>query len=62
MAARSDQNLMFAGHSAFRFKSDPLTRNGFVPTARQLVERIQTGYWFECYQTSLKPTVPPWAS
>ncbi len=39
-----DENLMFAGHSAFRFKSDPFYSNGFVPTVKQLVERIQTGY------------------
>jgi NAD(P)H-dependent flavin oxidoreductase YrpB (nitropropane dioxygenase family) len=38
-----DNNLMFAGHSAFRFKTDPFYSNGFVPTVRQLVERIQTG-------------------
>jgi len=39
-----DENLMFAGHSAFRFKSDPFYSNGFVPTVKQLVERIRTGY------------------
>jgi NAD(P)H-dependent flavin oxidoreductase YrpB (nitropropane dioxygenase family) len=38
-----EQNLMFAGHSAFRFKSDPFYSNGFVPTVKQLMERIQTG-------------------
>jgi NAD(P)H-dependent flavin oxidoreductase YrpB (nitropropane dioxygenase family) len=38
-----DRNLMFAGHSAFRFRTDPFYSNGFVPTVRQLVERIQTG-------------------
>ncbi len=38
-----DQNLMFAGHSAFRFKKDPFYSNGFVPTVKQLVERLQTG-------------------
>jgi NAD(P)H-dependent flavin oxidoreductase YrpB (nitropropane dioxygenase family) len=38
-----DNNLMFAGHSAFRFKRDPFYSNGFVPTVKQLVERIQTG-------------------
>jgi len=38
-----DNNLMFAGHSAFRFKRDPFYSNGFVPTVRQLVDRIQTG-------------------
>jgi hypothetical protein len=38
-----DQNLMFAGHSAFRFRSDPFYSNGFVPTVKQLVDRILTG-------------------
>ncbi len=38
-----DQNLMFAGHNAYRFASDPFYSNGFVPTAKQLVERILTG-------------------
>jgi NAD(P)H-dependent flavin oxidoreductase YrpB (nitropropane dioxygenase family) len=38
-----DENLMFAGHAAFRFKKDPFYSNGFVPTVKQLVERIQTG-------------------
>ncbi|HEV2078988.1 MAG TPA: nitronate monooxygenase [Allosphingosinicella sp.] len=38
-----DNNLMFAGHSAFRFQKDPFYSNGFVPTVKQLVERIQTG-------------------
>ena len=35
--------VMFAGHAAFRFKKDPFYSNGFVPTVKQLVERIQTG-------------------
>ncbi len=38
-----ERNLMFAGHAAFRFKKDPFYSNGFVPTVKQLVERIQTG-------------------
>ena len=38
-----DDNLMFAGHSAFRFGSDPFYSNGFTPTVRQLVDRILTG-------------------
>jgi NAD(P)H-dependent flavin oxidoreductase YrpB (nitropropane dioxygenase family) len=38
-----DDNLMFAGHSAFRFKTDPFYSNGFVPTVKQLVDRILTG-------------------
>ena len=39
----TEQNLMFAGHSAFRFKTDPCYSNGFVPTVKQLVDRILTG-------------------
>ncbi len=38
-----DENLMFAGHSAYRFKQDPFYSNGFVPTVKQLVDRILTG-------------------
>ena len=38
-----EQNLMFAGHAAFRFKSDPFYSNGFIPTVKQLVDRILTG-------------------
>ena len=38
-----EQNLMFAGHSAFRFRKDPFYSNGFVPTTKQLVDRILTG-------------------
>ncbi len=38
-----EQNLMFAGHSAFRFKNDPFYSNGFIPTVKQLVDRILTG-------------------
>ena len=49
MAHRSDSddvmehNLMFSGHNGFRFGSDPFYSNGFIPTVRQLVERIMTG-------------------
>lgn len=38
-----DQSLMFAGHNAYMFALDPFYANGFIPTVRQLVERIQTG-------------------
>ncbi|BCA57361.1 NAD(P)H-dependent flavin oxidoreductase [Sphingomonas sp. HMP6] len=38
-----DQNLMFAGHGAYQFKRDPFYSNGFVPTVKQLVDRILTG-------------------
>ncbi len=39
----TEQNLMFGGHSAFRFGTDPFYSNGFVPTVKQLVDRILTG-------------------
>jgi NAD(P)H-dependent flavin oxidoreductase YrpB (nitropropane dioxygenase family) len=39
-----EQELMFAGHNAYRFAQDPFYANGFVPTIAQLVERILTGY------------------
>jgi hypothetical protein len=35
--------LMFSGHNAFRFASDPFYANGFVPSVRELVERLKTG-------------------
>ncbi|MCC7045854.1 MAG: nitronate monooxygenase [Alphaproteobacteria bacterium] len=38
-----ENQLMFAGHNAFRFKDDPFYSNGFIPTVQQLVERIRTG-------------------
>jgi nitronate monooxygenase len=38
-----ENNLMFSGHNAFRFATDPFYGNGFIPTVRQLVERILTG-------------------
>jgi NAD(P)H-dependent flavin oxidoreductase YrpB (nitropropane dioxygenase family) len=41
--AALDNNLMFAGHNAFRFGSDPFYSNGYVPSVRELVERILTG-------------------
>ncbi|MEO5373149.1 MAG: nitronate monooxygenase [Alphaproteobacteria bacterium] len=38
-----DNELMFAGHNVYRFGEDPFYANGFVPTVRQLVERLMTG-------------------
>ena len=38
-----ERNLMFSGHNAYRFASDPFYSNGFIPTVRELVERIMTG-------------------
>ncbi len=39
-----DNQLMFAGHQAYRFGQDSFYANGFVPTVKQLVDRLQTGY------------------
>ncbi|NBB71236.1 MAG: nitronate monooxygenase [Alphaproteobacteria bacterium] len=38
-----EHNLMFAGHNVFKFRQDPFYANGFVPTVRQLVQRIRAG-------------------
>jgi NAD(P)H-dependent flavin oxidoreductase YrpB (nitropropane dioxygenase family) len=38
-----EKNLVFAGHNAFRFGTDPFYSNGFVPTVKQLVDRIASG-------------------
>lgn len=39
----TDNNLMFSGHNGYRFASDPFYSNGFIPTVKQLVERMVTG-------------------
>ena len=31
---------MFAGHNAYRFASDPFYANGYIPTVRELVDRL----------------------
>ena len=41
--AAVENNLMFSGHNAYRFGLDPFYSNGFIPTVRQLVERILSG-------------------
>jgi NAD(P)H-dependent flavin oxidoreductase YrpB (nitropropane dioxygenase family) len=38
-----DNNLMFAGHNAYRFGRDPFYANGFIPTVRELLDRLLTG-------------------
>jgi hypothetical protein len=38
-----ENELMFAGHNAFRFGTDPYYKNGFIPTVKQLVDRIASG-------------------
>ena len=38
-----EDNLMFSGHNAFKFGSDPFYENGFVPSVQQLVDRLVSG-------------------
>ena len=38
-----EENLMFAGHAAYRFREDPFYSNKFTPSVKQLVDRILTG-------------------
>src|SRR4051794_23618052 len=38
-----EHNLMFSGHNAYRFSRDPFYSNGFIPTVKQLMERLLTG-------------------
>ena len=38
-----EKNLMFAGHNAFQFARDPFYSNGFIPTVKELVERLISG-------------------
>ncbi|AIL66043.1 Nitronate monooxygenase [Rickettsiales bacterium Ac37b] len=38
-----ENQLMFSGHNAYKFATDPFYKNGFVPTVKQLVDRIVTG-------------------
>jgi nitronate monooxygenase len=38
-----ENQLMFSGHNAYKFGTDPFYKNGHVPTVKELVERIMTG-------------------
>jgi len=38
-----EDQLMFAGHNAFKFADDPFYKDGHIPTVKQLVDRIMTG-------------------
>ena len=38
-----EHQLMFSGHNAYRFASDPFYSNGFIPSVKQLMERILSG-------------------
>jgi hypothetical protein len=39
-----DEVLIFAGHTAYRFGEDPFYADDFIPTTKQLIDRIITGY------------------
>lgn len=39
-----ENELMFSGHNAYRFAEDEFYKNGFIPTVKELVDRIRTGY------------------
>ena len=38
-----EHQLMFSGHNAYRFAKDPFYSNGFIPSVKQLVDRIVSG-------------------
>jgi nitronate monooxygenase len=38
-----EDQLMFSGHNAYRFATDPFYANGFIPTVKQLVDRMLMG-------------------
>ena len=38
-----DEQLMFAGHNAYKFREDPFYSNGFIPTVKELVDQLHTG-------------------
>jgi nitronate monooxygenase len=38
-----EHELMFAGHNAYRFATDPFYANGNIPSVKELVDRLQTG-------------------
>ena len=38
-----DNNLLFSGKNGYLFHKDPFYANGFIPTVKQLVDRILTG-------------------
>ncbi len=38
-----ENQLMFSGHNAYKFAEDKFYSNGFIPTVKELVDRILTG-------------------
>lgn len=39
-----ENELMFSGHNGYKFAHDPFYENGHIPTVKELVDRIMTGY------------------
>ena len=39
-----ENELMFSGHNAYRFATDPFYTNGYIPTVKELVDRINQGW------------------
>lgn len=39
-----DNNLIFVGRNAYRFSEDPLYSGGYIPSTRELIDRILTGF------------------
>lgn len=38
-----DNNLMFSGHLAYRFGTDPMYKNGYIPTVAELIDALLSG-------------------
>jgi nitronate monooxygenase len=38
-----ENELMFSGHNAYRFASDPFYQNGFIPSIKELTDQIMKG-------------------
>ena len=43
LGSNIENQLMFSGHSAYRFATDEFYANGFIPTIKELVDRIMIG-------------------
>ena len=39
-----ENELMFSGHNAYRFSTDDFYKNGFIPTVKELVQRMCEGF------------------
>lgn len=38
-----DWNLMFCGHTGYRFATDPMYKNGHIPTVQELIDALLSG-------------------